>query len=77
MISSKMYECGKSEQNLASYYYLLVVELVVELVVKREFLLLRVINKKAADTSSTALVLRTLFQNIIHSIIQLQNLCIL
>ncbi len=30
MKHSEMCECGKSEQNLASYYYLLVVELVVK-----------------------------------------------
>ena len=37
VICSEFTDCGKSEQNLASYYYLLVVKLVV----KREFLLLR------------------------------------
>lgn len=37
MICSEMCECGKSEQNLASYYYLLVVKLVV----KQKFLLLK------------------------------------
>jgi len=36
MVCSEMSECGKSEQILASYYYLLVVKLVV----KGEFLLL-------------------------------------
>ena len=30
MICSEMCECGKSEQNLASCYYLLVVKLVVK-----------------------------------------------
>lgn len=35
MFYSEITECGKSEQNLASYYYLLVVKLVV----KRNFLL--------------------------------------
>ena len=40
MSYSEMTECGKSEQSLANYYYLLVVKLVV----KRNFLLLRVIH---------------------------------
>lgn len=30
VVCSEMCECGKSEQNLASYYYLLVVKLVVK-----------------------------------------------
>ena len=30
MFYSEIAECGKSEQNLASYYYLLVVEIVVK-----------------------------------------------
>ena len=42
MVCSEMCECGKSEQNLASYYYLLVVKLVV----KRIFLLLRVLSNR-------------------------------
>ena len=38
MVCSEIAECGKSKQNLASYYYLLVVKLVV----KRKGLLLRI-----------------------------------
>ena len=37
-VFSEMTECGKSEQNLASYYFLLVVKLVA----KRKGLLLRI-----------------------------------
>ena len=45
MVCSEMCECGKSEQNLASYYYLLVVKLVV----KRKFLLLRFFSYTHSD----------------------------
>ena len=39
MVCSEIAECGKSKQNLASYYYLLVVKLLV----KRKGLLLRIL----------------------------------
>ena len=48
VICSEMTECGKSEQNLASYYYLLVVKLVV----KGKELLLRInllLNRQQED----------------------------
>ena len=42
VVCSEITDCGKSEQNPASYYYLLVVKLVVKLVAKGKWLLLRI-----------------------------------